>query len=463
MEKLKNRLDQQEALAKLGLLALKGTDIPTLLHEAASYIVRALSVEYCEILELVPDGDSFLLRSGAGWREGYVGHALVGVNLDSQAGYTLISGKPVQVENVSEETRFGNASLLEEHGVRSGLTTSIYRQGRIYGVLGVHTSSRLREFSQEEEGFLTSVAEILGAAMERNLTEEDIRIEALERTEQAEAAERRFKFLSDANAVLSASSNYTGAISCTARLAVPTLADWCFLDIVGGERGDKANIYRLVVAHAEASEKAYGLAEELKYRYPLNSDAPHGTPKMLRTGQPEIISEMNDEVLQAIAQDAEHLAVLRSLQPRSYVCVPLRVRQRLIGSIGLVTTESERRYEEKDLPMAEGLAYCAAMTIDYMLHTISETNTIQELVEVVKDIQAVTVDATQETSPELTSRQLEVLKRISYGRSAKEIRIELGVSEATVRGHIRSVLRAFGAHSQLEAVSRARELGLLTS
>lgn len=462
MKEPRNYLGQQESLAGLGLLALKGVDTRTLLRDAASHIVRVLSVEYCEILKLMPDRDGFLLRSGVGWREGYVGHAVVGIDLDSQAGYTLISGEPVKVEDVKRETRFGDTPLLQEHGVRSGVTTIIYSQGRIYGVLGAHTI-HLRAFGEEEVSFLSGVAEILGAAMERNLSEEDIRIEALERTEQAEAADRRFKFLSDANSVLSASSNYAGSISCTARLAVPTLADWCFVDILGGERRDEANIYRLAVAHAEATEKAGGLAEELKYRYPLNPDAPYGTPKMLRTGQPEVIPEITDRVLQAIAQDDEHLAVLRNLQPRSYMCVPLRVRQRLIGSIGLVTTESERRYEEKDLSMAEGLAYCAAMTIDYMLHTISKTNTIQELVEVVKDSQAVTVDAAQESVPELTTRQLEVLERISYGRSAKEIRIELGISEATVRGHIRSVLRAFGAHSQLEAVSRARELGLLSS
>lgn len=462
MEELRNRLNQQEILAKLGLLALKGTDVSTLLREAASYIIRALSVEYCEILELVPDKDNFLLRSGVGWREGYVGQALVGTNLDSQAGYTLISGEPVKVENVSEETRFGNTPLLEEHGVRSGLTTSIFRQGRIYGVLGAHTS-RLRAFSVQEASFLSSVAELLGAAMERNLSEEDARIEALERTEQAEAAERRFRFLSDANAVLSASSNYAGAISCAARLAVPTLADWCFVDVIGGEGRDETNIYRLAVAHGETAEAAKGLARDLQYHYPLNPDAPHGTPKALRTGQSEVIGEVTDGVLKAIAQDDRHLAVLRNLQPRSYMCVPLRVRRRLIGSLGLVMSKSGRRYEEKDLLMAEGLAYCAALTIDYMLHTASETNTVQELVRIVKDSQEVIVDAAQESVPELTTRQSEVLELISRGRSAIEMKVELGISEATVRGHIRSVLRAFAAHSQLEAVARARELGLLSS
>ncbi len=461
MEELRNRLGQQKVLDELGLLALKETDILTLLRDSTASLRQVLSVEYCEILELTPNRDSFLLRYGSGWRDGCVGHAVVGINLDSQAGYTLIVDKPVRVEDVQQETRFAGTPLLEEHDVRSGITTTIYRHDRVYGILGAHTT-RQRMFDEEETRFLSGVAEILGAAMERNLSEEDVRIEVMERTEQAAEAERRFRFLSDANAVLSASPDYAGALSCTARLAVPTLADWCFVDVVGGEEGDMADIHRLMVAYAEGREAAEGLARALQYHYPLSPTAPHGTPKLLRTGQPEMISEMTDEVIEVLAHDAEHLRVLRNLRPSSYMCVPLRVRQRVIGSIGLVTTESECRYTEKDLSMAEGLAYCAAMTIDYMLHTTSETNTVQELVQIVKDNQPVIVDASQKSAPDLTSRQLEVLELLSYGRSAKEIKAELGLSEATVRGHIRLILQAFGAHSQLEAVARAREVGLLT-
>lgn len=61
----------------------------------------------------------------------------------------------------------------------------------------------------------------------------------------------------------------------------------------------------------------------------------------------------------------------------------------------------------------------------------------------------------------LTPRQLEVLGLLAEGKSAKEIRGELYLSEATVRNHIRSLLKALGAHSQLEALAKAREAGLL--
>src|SRR5215210_1599669 len=63
--------------------------------------------------------------------------------------------------------------------------------------------------------------------------------------------------------------------------------------------------------------------------------------------------------------------------------------------------------------------------------------------------------------PALTPRQLEVLQLLSEGKSVKEIGKELYLSEATVRNHVRSLLQALGAHSQLEVLAKAREIGIL--
>jgi PAS domain S-box-containing protein len=65
-------------------------------------------------------------------------------------------------------------------------------------------------------------------------------------------------------------------------------------------------------------------------------------------------------------------------------------------------------------------------------------------------------------APAITPRQLEILKLLSEGKSVKEIKANLHLSEATVRNHIRSLLQALGAHSQLEVLAKAREVGLLT-
>src|SRR5215216_1758514 len=63
--------------------------------------------------------------------------------------------------------------------------------------------------------------------------------------------------------------------------------------------------------------------------------------------------------------------------------------------------------------------------------------------------------------PALTPRQLEVLQLLSEGKSVKEIGKELYLSEATIRNHVRSLLQTLGAHSQLEVLAKAREMGIL--
>lgn len=65
------------------------------------------------------------------------------------------------------------------------------------------------------------------------------------------------------------------------------------------------------------------------------------------------------------------------------------------------------------------------------------------------------------SSPELSGRQQEVLELLAEGVQAREIAARLGLAEATVRNHIRFILRKLGCHSQLEAVAVAYRLELL--
>jgi PAS domain S-box-containing protein len=62
----------------------------------------------------------------------------------------------------------------------------------------------------------------------------------------------------------------------------------------------------------------------------------------------------------------------------------------------------------------------------------------------------------------LTPRQREVLQLLADGTPAKMVARQLGISETTVRNHIRSLLLELGCHSQLEAVAEARRRGLLS-
>jgi PAS domain S-box-containing protein len=161
------RARQQETLARLGERALTEGDMQKFFNEVVTTVGEMLDLEMVKILELVPGDAELLLRAGIGWHAGLVGTANVATTRDTQAGYTLASGRPVIVEDLASETRFTGAPLLKEHGVVSGLTAPIAgRDGRAYGVLGAHTAKR-RKFNDYDVAFLAAVANVVAGAIQR--------------------------------------------------------------------------------------------------------------------------------------------------------------------------------------------------------------------------------------------------------------------------------------------------------
>jgi diguanylate cyclase (GGDEF)-like protein len=173
-ETLKVRAGQQAAVAALGQRALTVPDLPTLMNEAVSLVARTLEVEYCKILELLPNGNALLLRTGLGWKEGTVGQAQVSTGTESQAGYTLMSKEPVIVEDLRTETRFISMPLLHDHGVVSGMSVIISGQTKPFGILGAHTTLR-RTFTLDDIHFLQAVANVLATGIEHQRDKERIR------------------------------------------------------------------------------------------------------------------------------------------------------------------------------------------------------------------------------------------------------------------------------------------------
>jgi PAS domain S-box-containing protein len=148
---------------------------------------------------------------------------------------------------------------------------------------------------------------------------------------------------------------------------VPRLADWVAIDIVG----DDGALRRVAVAHVDASKVTW--LAELERRYPARAAARGGVPGVVRTGRSELAREVTDAMLVAGARDAEHLELIRAIGLRSYLCVPLTTRGRIIGALTFATAETRRLYGPDDLAFAEEVARRAAVAIDNArLHTETE-------------------------------------------------------------------------------------------
>lgn len=177
---------------------------------------------------------------------------------------------------------------------------------------------------------------------------------------EAEAQEKRSTFLAEASRMLASSLDYRQVLTSIAYMAVPKFADWCFVDIVENTVVDFA---KPVVAAATPDKEA--LVLQLRRRYPPAPDAPYGSAKVLRTGEPELIVELPDILPLAIAQDEEHLQLLRQLQAQSCLVVPMTVGERTLGTIAFASATTDRRYGQADLEMSLELGRRAAIALDH--------------------------------------------------------------------------------------------------
>lgn len=74
---------------------------------------------------------------------------------------------------------------------------------------------------------------------------------------------------------------------------------------------------------------------------------------------------------------------------------------------------------------------------------------------------AITSSARWTVSETLTSRERAILNHLAIGQSTSSIANEFHISPATVRNHVKHVLRKLGAHTRLEAIRHAESAGLL--
>jgi PAS domain S-box-containing protein len=171
-------------------------------------------------------------------------------------------------------------------------------------------------------------------------------------------AEQDSRFLADASAALAGLVDYESTLQKVARLAVPTFADWCAVDVL--DEGDV--LRRLAVAHVDPLK--VDLAHEVHRRHPPDPASWQGAWNVLRTGKSTIIPEITDELLTSSVRDAEILRIVRELGLRSYMCVPLAARGQMLGVVTFVAAESGRRYTAADLAVAEDLAHRAAVAVE---------------------------------------------------------------------------------------------------
>ncbi len=284
-------------------------------------------------------------------------HGLSGEPNDLVAGLLecgLIRNAPFLIDDVEDSSAAeGCRELLRREGIRTALAVPLRIQRDASGILAFFRR-RPERFEGAEIRLASALANLAAAAIgTAELYQEQRRMRG-----EAEAAERRSAFLAEATALLGSTLDYEATLAQVARMAVPHIADWCGVSIIESD----GSVRQLTLAHSDPARLEW--ARELGRKFPPPPDSPLGVPRVLRTGESEMVSNVTDATLVVAARSEEHLALLRQFGVVSYMCVPLVTRGRTLGAITFVSSQSGRRYGPDDLALAEHLGRRAGMAID---------------------------------------------------------------------------------------------------
>ena len=179
---------------------------------------------------------------------------------------------------------------------------------------------------------------------------------------RAAISRARWRFLAEASTILDRSLDYKETLANVVQLVVPSMADYAGIALLG-EDGSLSWGYS---AHRDPAKE--DLARQLRTYQPQLTLENNPHAKVLRSGETQAIYVVDDAFLNSIARDDAHRALLRQLAVSSVIILRLSARGKTLGSLVLATTrDSERRYSDRDVAIANEIGRRAALAVDHAL------------------------------------------------------------------------------------------------
>lgn len=171
-------------------------------------------------------------------------------------------------------------------------------------------------------------------------------------------AEQSARFLSDATEKLAELTDHTSTVQKVVSTIVPSIADWCAVDLLQPD----GSFQRVAVAHAQPPGSVE--AQKPVTNYVSRPSPLHGISKVLLTGEPTLVEEISDTTVESFAQDDEQLRMLRKLGLKSYICVPLLLRGKVLGALTFASVGFRSSYDNADLRFAQELAHHVSVAVE---------------------------------------------------------------------------------------------------
>jgi signal transduction histidine kinase len=184
------------------------------------------------------------------------------------------------------------------------------------------------------------------------------RLELQRALQFTELGRRRAAFLAEAAGLMATSLDAEATLASIGSMVVPLLADWCIVDVPISPRGfQRGPVTTINPSHEDVARKLVG-----PYHEP--TDGSSGVWSAIRTGRPELCTDITEMALLGVAGHPDRLPEIKQIGIRAYMCIPLIARGRTLGTLLLLSAGSGRRFRDDDLVLASDLAGRIALTVD---------------------------------------------------------------------------------------------------
>ncbi len=158
-----------------------------------------------------------------------------------------------------------------------------------------------------------------------------------------------------------ATTHHTGdALNKIIKLLIPGFTDW----IVINELSKDGEGRLLKMAHSDPQKMK--VAEEYRKKNPIRVDNndKNLVAYTLRTGEPQLIPEVTEEILDHSDVDDEYKKIFRDLSVRSAIIVPMKIKHKVTGVVSFFSCNPNNLYDEIDFNFAKDFCNRIALALD---------------------------------------------------------------------------------------------------
>jgi signal transduction protein with GAF and PtsI domain len=336
MQSLERQLDQKTAqlaaLREIGRAINAAWELEATLDLITCRTAEVMDMDSCSIYLLDEGGERLVLKATTGLAAEAVGrvHLLLGEGL---TGWAAQTGQPVAVADAAQDPRFKYLPETQETRFQSLLAVPLSNQGRVIGAMNVQTRSH-HEFLDDEVELLALTGDLAAGALEKAMLYEGMQRQIAELSALAEVSETITspRYLDEMLDVV---------VEMAARVMKARLCSLMLLDESSGE---------LVLRATQNLSPAYRDKPPLKVGEGI-------TGLVAERGQPITVLDVRRD------PRYRHAGVALAEGLCSLLCVPLSVRDRVIGVLNCYTAEI-RRFSSEEIALFSTMANQTALAIE---------------------------------------------------------------------------------------------------